>query len=125
MLRIYHYPSCRKSRAGLQCLKESGKAFEVVEYLRNPLSEKEIEILLVKLNKKPADILRTHEDYFKHNLKGKKFEDHEWVKIILQYPKLMQRPIIEGKYKAVIGDPVENIQSFLNNLPKITINFNP
>jgi arsenate reductase-like glutaredoxin family protein len=25
------------------------------------------------------------------------------------YPKLIHRPIIEGKYKAVVGDPVENI----------------
>ena len=109
MLNIYHNPSCKKSRAGLQYLKESGKPFTVVEYLKKPLTEKEMEKLLVKLNLKPADVLRTQEDYYKRNIKGKRFEDHELVRIIIQNPKLLQRPIVEGMYKAVVGDPVENI----------------
>jgi arsenate reductase (glutaredoxin) len=113
MLKIYHNPSCKKSRAGLQFLKESGKEFEVVEYLKNPLTVKEIEKLLVKLNMKPADVLRTQEDYYKQHLRGKKFEDHELIRIILQNPKILQRPVIEGVYKAIIGDPVENIASML------------
>ena len=113
MLRIYHNPSCKKSRAGLQYLQESGKACEVVEYLKKPMTEKELEKLLVKLNLKPGDVLRTQEDYYKQNLKGKKFEDHELIRIILQHPKLLQRPIVEGTYKAVIGDPVENIAPML------------
>ena len=113
MLRIYHNPQCKKSRAGLQFLQKSGKAFEVDEYLKNPMTEKEMETLLVKLNKLPEEIIRTQEDYFKHNLKGKNFEDHELIKIILQNPKLIQRPIVENKYKAVIGDPVENIEPLL------------
>ena len=113
MLTIYHNPSCKKSRAGLQYLKESGKPHTVVEYLKNPLTGKELEKLLVKLNKKPADVIRTQEDYYKQNLKGKNFEDHELVEIILQNPKLLQRPIVETTYKAVIGDPLENIESLL------------
>jgi arsenate reductase len=113
MIKIYHNPSCKKSRAGLQYLKESGTAFELVEYLRKPLTEKELEKLLVKLNLKPADLLRKQEDYYKTNLKGRNFEEHELVKIIVQNPKLLQRPIIEGKYKAVIGDPPENIAPLL------------
>jgi len=113
MLKIYHNPSCKKSRAGLLYLKESGKPFEVVEYLKTPLTVKDMERLLVKLNLQPADILRKQEDYFKQQLKGKNFEDHELVRIILENPKLLQRPIIEGKYKAVIGDPVENMAPML------------
>ena len=113
MLKIYHNPSCKKSRAGLQFLKESGQEFEVVEYLKKKLTETELEKLLVKLNLKPAEVLRTQEDYYKRHLKGKKFEDHELVRMILQNPKLLQRPIIEGVYKAVIGDPVENISALL------------
>ncbi len=113
MLRIYHNPSCKKSRAGLQFLQASGKIFEVVEYVKHPLTEKELEKLLVKLNKKPTEVLRTQEIYYKQNLQGKNFEDHEWIRIILQNPKLLQRPIVETRFKAVIGDPLENIESLL------------
>ena len=113
MLRIYHNPLCRKSRAGLKYLQDQEIAVEVIEYLKKRLSEKDLEKLLIKLNLKPTDIIRTQEDYYRKNLKGKKFNDHEWVRIIVQNPKLLKRPIIERDYKAVIGDPVSNIDSIL------------
>jgi arsenate reductase (glutaredoxin) len=113
MLRIYHNPLCRKSRAGLTYLQDRGIPFEITEYMKTHLTEKDLEKLLVKLNMKPIEIVRTQEDYFKKNLKGKKFNDHEWIRIILQNPKLLKRPIIETDYKAVIGDPFSNIDLIL------------
>ena len=97
----------------MQYLQERNKKFEILEYLKNPLSEKELEKLLVKMNKKPAEVIRKQEEYFKKNLKGMKFNDHEWVRILAENPKLLQRPIIEVDFKAVIGDPIENIESIL------------
>lgn len=112
-MKIYHNPRCRKSRAGLKYLEENGHDFFVVEYLKNPMTEKELEGILMKLNKKPEEIVRTQEDYFKKNLKGKNFNDREWIKILIENPKLIQRPIIVKEHKAVIGDPVENIEELL------------
>jgi len=109
MVKIYHNPQCSKSRAGLEYLKSKGVEFEVVEYLKEPLTEKIMETLLVKLNVNPEEMVRTQEEYFKKNLKGKKFNRHEWIRIILQHPRLLKRPVIEATYKAVWGDPVENI----------------
>jgi arsenate reductase len=109
MLKIYHNPACKKSRAGLQFLKDSGIEFTVVEYLKNPLTEAALEKLLVKLNCRPADLLRKQEAYYRQHLKGKAFEDHELVKILIGNPKLMQRPVVESTYRAVVGDPVGNI----------------
>ncbi len=114
MLTIYHNPSCKKSREGLQFLRESGIEFAVVEYLKELFTEPALEKLLVKLHKKPADLLRRQEDYYKQHLKGKKFEDHELVRIMVENPKLIQRPIVEGKYKAVVGDPVSEIEAVLD-----------
>jgi len=109
MIKIYHNPQCKKSRAGLEYLKSKGLEFGVVEYLKKPLTEKELEKLLVKLNLRPEEMIRTQEEYYKKNLKGRKFGAHEWIKIITENPKLLKRPIIEGPYKAVWGDPPERI----------------
>ena len=109
MIKIYHNPQCKKSRAGLQYLKDKNIPFEIVEYLKSPLTEKQLEKLLSKLNKKPSEIVRKQEEYYKKNLKGKDFNDHEWIRILLQNPKIISRPIVEKEYKAVIGDPAENI----------------
>jgi arsenate reductase len=84
-----------------------------VEYLKYPLTEKQLETLLAKLNKKPSDLVRKQEEYFKKNLKGKEFNDHEWIRILVQNPRIISRPIVEKEYKAVIGDPVENIDLLL------------
>jgi arsenate reductase len=113
MIKIYHNPQCKKSRAGLKYLKDNNIPFGIVEYLKNPLTEKQFETLLAKLNKKPSEIVRTQEEYYKKNLKGKNFNDHEWIRILLQNPRIIMRPIIEKDYKAVIGDPVENIDLLL------------
>ena len=109
MYKIYHNPRCRKSRAGLQYLQDKNAEFEVREYLKETLSEDELKDLLTKLDKKPEEILRKQEEAYKKQFKGKNFSDDEWVKIMVENPKLIQRPIVVKGYKAVIGDPAEEI----------------
>lgn len=113
MLKIYHNPRCRKSRAGLEFIKTKGLEAEVVEYLKNPISEDVLRLLLAKLHLNPQQIIRTQEDIYKKQFKGKNFNDDEWIKIMVEYPNLIQRPIVEKKNSAVIGDPVDNLETFL------------
>jgi arsenate reductase (glutaredoxin) len=110
MITIYHNPRCRKSRAGLEYLQSKTKDLTVVDYLKNPLSEKDLNTILMKLNKKPQEMMRTQEEYFKKELKGRQFNDGEWVKILVENPKLLKRPIVVKNNKAVWGDPVEEIE---------------
>jgi arsenate reductase (glutaredoxin) len=113
-MKIYHNPRCKKSRAGLEHLKEKGVDHEVIKYMKDdPLSEEKLKELLMKLNEKPQNIIRTQEKVYKDNFKGKNFTEDEWVKILVENPRLIQRPIVEGKYKAVIGNPPQNIDDLL------------
>jgi arsenate reductase (glutaredoxin) len=113
MLKIYHNPRCRKSRAGLEQLKQKASEYEVIDYIKNPPSNAALKKLLGKLGKKPFDIVRIQEDFYKKELKGKELSDEEWIKVLVQNPRLIQRPIVETENKAVIGDPVENIDNIL------------
>ncbi|MBU1011636.1 MAG: arsenate reductase (glutaredoxin) [Bacteroidetes bacterium] len=109
MFTIYHNPRCSKSRAGLAYLESKKVEFQVVDYIKNPLSKKELKELLMKMNLKPIEIIRTQEDLYKSVLKGKKFTDDEWVRILIENPKLMQRPIVAKKHKAILAQPPEKI----------------
>lgn len=113
MLKIYHNPRCKNSRKGLQYLQEKGLAFELVNYFENPFTPETLKSLLMKLNLKPSEVLRTQEDVYKHELKGRNFTDEEWIRIIIENPKLLQRPVVEGKYRAVIAQPPEKIEEVL------------
>ncbi|MGM0497538.1 MAG: arsenate reductase family protein [Bacteroidota bacterium] len=113
-MRIYHNPRCKKSRAGLEHLLSQDVEPEIIKYMKeDPLSEDKLKNLLMKLNRKPQDIIRTQEKVYKDNFKGKNFTEDEWVKILVENPRLIQRPIVEGKYKAIIGDPPQNIDALL------------
>jgi len=109
MYTIYHNPRCKKSRAGLQYATEKKMTFQVREYLKEPLTKKELRALIMKLHIKPKELIRTQEDIFRKELKGLNLNDDEWIKVMVEHPKLIRRPIVEGKYKAVVGDPPENI----------------
>jgi arsenate reductase len=113
MIKIYHNPRCKKSRAGLEYLKNKKVEFEVVEYLKYPLDEKELKDILIKLNKKPLEMVRTQEDIYKKQFKGKNFTDDEWIRIMTENPKLIQRPIVLKDYKAVWADPADEIDRLI------------
>ena len=113
MLKIYHNPRCRKSRAGLEYLQNSGYSFDVIRYMDTPLTKQVLKTLFMKLNLNPMQALRTQEAVFKNELKGRIFTNEEWFTIILQHPCLLQRPIVEGRYKAVIAVPAERIEEVI------------
>ncbi len=113
MIRIYHNPRCRKSRAGLEYLQDKTGDFETIDYIRNGISREEIREILAKMNTSPSNLVRAQEDYYKKELKGKDIPDEDWIDILAENPRLIQRPIIVTEHKAVLGQPPENIDNLL------------
>jgi len=113
MLKIYHNPRCRKSRSGLDYLKSRTADFEVIYYTRTGLDEGQLKEILLKMNNKPQDLVRIQEDIYKKELKGRTFNEDEWIKIIIENPRLLQRPIVVSEHKAVLAQPPENVDILL------------
>jgi len=113
MIKIYHNPRCTKSRQGVAILENSGKEYEVVKYLDTIPSEKELTEIIQLLNIAPIDLVRKNEKIWKENYKGKVLSAKEIILVMLQNPKLIERPIIINKNKAVIGRPSENILTII------------
>ena len=106
---VYHNPRCSKSRIALLYLDEKGKEYEVVEYLKVIPSETEMKSILSKLDMKAEDLLRKNEAVFKEKYKGKDLSEGEWIKAMIENPKLIERPIVIKGDKAVVARPAENI----------------
>jgi len=113
MIKILHNPRCSKSRAGLNYLIENNIDFEIIEYLKLNFTANDIKELSEKTGLTPIELVRTQEEYFKTDLKGKKFSDIEWFEIIAENPKLLQRPIIINGNKAVWAQPPERVQQII------------
>jgi len=112
-IKIYHNSRCSKSRQGLCILEDSSKDFEVVNYLENPPTKKELKDLLKMLDFSPIQLVRKGEGIWKENYKGKELSDNEIIEAMIKNPKLIERPIVVKGDKAVIGRPPENISNLL------------
>ncbi|MDO8951346.1 MAG: arsenate reductase (glutaredoxin), partial [Draconibacterium sp.] len=113
VMKIYHNPRCSKSRAGLQYLEEKGYDIEIKKYLVDGLTETELKEIIAKTGKKPHLFVRIQEKYYIDNYNGKEFSDDEWIKILVENPKLLRRPIVVNGNKAVLANPPENIEEIV------------
>ena len=115
---IYHNPRCSKSREAISILEKNKCVFEIREYLKDPPTAKEIKTLLNHLGCKAIDLVRKSEVLYKENYAGKKVTETQWIKILSEYPILIERPIIIDGQKAVIGRPTERVIDFVKKLKK-------
>jgi arsenate reductase len=106
---VYFNPKCSKCREAVGLLEENNCEIELVEYLKDVPTKKELKDLLAKLGLKPFDIIRTKEELFQKKFLNKKFTDAEWLQIIIENPILLERPIVVDGYKAIIGRPPEKV----------------
>ena len=114
-LTIYHNPRCSKSRQTLQIIKDHGIQPIVVEYLKAPLKESELKNISKLLNKRPKDFVRKNEiDFKENNIKNIIGNDAELINEMTKFPKIIERPIVISRNKAVIGRPPENVLELLN-----------
>lgn len=96
-------------------LRESGVDFEKINYYTKPLTEKKLRELLKKMNLAPREIMRTSEKVYKElALSKSNHTDAELIKLMIEHPDLIQRPIIERGSRAVLGRPTENVRELLN-----------
>ena len=95
-------------------LRESGVAFEKVNYYTAPLSRKKLAELIRKMNIKPRDLLRKSEAVYRElGLAKDEFSDKEIISVMIEHPDLIQRPIIERGDRAVLGRPTENVKTLM------------
>lgn len=114
-LTIFHNARCSKSRATLELLEGSGKAFRIVNYLEHPPAPEELDALLKMLGREPREIARDSEDRYEELGLGVNppRSREEWLKILCQNPVLIERPIVTDGKRAVLGRPPENVLSIL------------
>ena len=99
----------------MKLLNDNNIDFDVVEYLKDPLSIDEILLLSKKLGKRPKDFIRTSEKDFKdNNVESFINNDQALANAMGELPKIIERPIFVVGKNAVIGRPPENILILLD-----------
>jgi arsenate reductase len=109
-ITIYHNPRCSKSRQALELLQENNISPEIILYLEQTPSKKELKAVLGKLVMSARDLVRTSEEAYKAlDLSNPDLSDDQLLDAMINEPKLIQRPIVVAGSRAVIGRPPENV----------------
>ena len=113
-ITIYHNPRCSKSRKTLELIQSRGIEPEIIEYLKTPPDQSTLKKILSMLDMEPRQLMRRNEStYTENNLDDPTLNNDDLIAAMLSDPILIERPIVVGKGKAVIGRPPENVLEIL------------
>ncbi|ABX12618.1 arsenate reductase and related [Nitrosopumilus maritimus SCM1] len=74
------------------------------DFFKEPFSESELKKIVKMTGKKPSELLRKRDKMYKElDLENNKKTDSQIIKLMVQYPGLILRPIIISKNKAYVG----------------------
>ena len=111
---IYHNPRCSTSRHALDALEGAGVDHDVVLYLRQPPDEATLRGLLGMLEDPPADLVRRDARFAELGLDAAALDDEDGVvRVLLEHPELMQRPVLVRDGRAIIGRPKDRVAPFV------------
>lgn len=110
---IYFNPKCSKCNMTLELLKEKGKDPEVVKYLETVPSKDELKNILAMLGLSASQICRKHESAYQEAGLSDASSEEDILDAMMNYPILIERPIVVHNGKAAIGRPPENILDIL------------
>ena len=114
LFTIYHNPQWGKSRKSLELLRNNGVELEIIEYLKTPLTIEELKSISYKLELSPRNFVRENDSRYKElNINQATTDDEKIFELIIENPRILERPIIVSRDNAVIGRPPENILSLL------------
>ncbi|WP_304343414.1 arsenate reductase family protein [Chryseobacterium koreense] len=113
MITLLHNNSCSKSRCVFDYLEAEKIPYELVDFVNHPVSEQFLKSVLQKLNLPVEAIIRKNEMLFQEQFAQKDISEEEWLKILIENPELMQRPILIKDEVAIIGRPFEKVVEFL------------
>ena len=113
-MKIYHNTRCSKSRKTLDIIKQNTSEYEVIEYLKKGLTYHEVRDLLSLLRVNPREIVRLNDPIWINLYSKKEMNDNDIINAIVKNPKIIERPIVTYKKRAIIGRPPENVLLFFN-----------
>lgn len=113
-ITVFHNSACSTSRHALDEAAAAGVDAEVVQYLKKPLTRDELLELLGKLEDPPADLVRKDSFFKGLELDPAAFTTPDAVAdLLVEHPRLMQRPVLVRGDRAIIGRPKDRVAAFL------------
>ncbi|AFH92763.1 MULTISPECIES: glutaredoxin-dependent arsenate reductase [Providencia] len=115
-ITIYHNPNCGTSRNTLAMIRNSGIEPAIIHYLETPPSRDVLVKLIADMKITVRALLRKNvEPYEQLNLEQDSYTDDQLIDFMLQYPILINRPIVVTPLGVKLCRPSEVVLDILPN----------
>ncbi|ALG86187.1 arsenate reductase (glutaredoxin) [Gordonia phthalatica] len=114
---IYYNPSCSKSRAALQVLRDAGADVNVVEYLSDTPTKDELRTLISSAGLSVRDAIRSGEPVYAE-LKLDDADDEALLDAMVANPSLIQRPLVVTDGGTVMARTAESLEQIVAGLSR-------
>lgn len=115
-ITIYHNPACGTSRNTLELIRNCGAEPTVIMYLETPPTREELIKLIADMGISVRSLLRKNvEPYEQLGLTDDAFSDEQLIDFMLQYPILINRPIVVTPLGTRLCRPSENVLDILTD----------
>lgn len=113
-ITIWHNPRCTKSREALKELESQNLECEIIKYLDETPSVKELKRVLKMLGFESArEWMRTKEAIYKELDLKNETDEEKLLNAMAQHPKLIERPVVILGQKAIVARPYSRIQELI------------
>ncbi|MGC6231076.1 glutaredoxin-dependent arsenate reductase [Hafnia paralvei] len=115
-ITIYHNPACGTSRNTLELIRNCGTEPTVILYLETPPTREELMKLIADMGISVRSLLRKNvEPYEQLGLTDDAFSDEQLIDFMLQYPILINRPIVVTPLGTRLCRPSESVLDILTD----------
>ena len=112
-VEIWHNPRCSKSRQTLALIEDQGIAPKVRLYLKDTPSRAELRDVIDALGIPAFELIRHGEQAYREANLSKDDPDDKLIAAMVQFPILIERPVVRVRDTAVLGRPPENVLDIL------------
>ncbi|HPK09942.1 MAG TPA: ArsC/Spx/MgsR family protein [Saprospiraceae bacterium] len=105
---IYYNSESSSDRRALAYAKSISKHIVAYDHSKNSITSTNWKMILSKLDREPKLLLNKAHPYYQKNIKGKEFNDEDWINILQKNPDLIKAPIaISGSTILVLDTPTD------------------
>ncbi len=114
-MQVYFNPSCSKARGAVEILRDKGVELDIVEYLKQHPTRADLERIVDAIPDPPAALVRKDKRFAELGLSVADYQTKaQVVAVLLEYPELMERPVVFRGDRAVIARPSEKVLELLD-----------
>ncbi len=106
---------CSASKRALELLRERGVEPALRRFLEEPPTPEELAVLVAKLGVPARTVARRDADEYQALRLSDRTPDGELLCAVALHPRILERPILEGREGAVVARPPERVLALIGD----------